>query len=209
MQCFHLGTRLLTDLGNVPVEALVVGDRVVTRDGGIEPIVWIGRRTVNCARHKRPERLWPVRVARDAFGENVPERDLYLSPDHAIFVRDVLVPVKMLINGTSIVQVERPTVTYFHVEVSHHAVILAEGLTVESYLDIGNRSNFADAGTIRLFPDFAALPTPDATMAWETRGAAPLVMAGAKLAVARQMVVDGSPPRRSRLRGVISSPRPR
>ena len=72
-----------------------------------EPIVWIGQRAVNCARHPKPETVWPVRVQAGAFGENVPVRDLYLSPDHAVFVNDVLVPVKLLINGTTMRQVER------------------------------------------------------------------------------------------------------
>jgi len=106
-----------------------------------------------------------------------------------VFVNDVLVPVKLLINGTSIAQVKRDRVTYFHVELPYHAVILAEGLTVESYLETGERANFNDGGgTVRLIPDFAARLAPDAAMAWETRGVAPLVMTGRNLAAARLWV---------------------
>ena len=103
--CFAEGTRIETETGPVAVEDLMIGDRLVTDDGTREPIVWIGQRTVNCAAHPQPESVWPVRVRAGAFGENVPERDLYLSPDHAVFVNDVLVPVKLLINGTTIAQV--------------------------------------------------------------------------------------------------------
>ena len=74
------------------VEALSVGDRVITVDGLMKPIVWIGQREVNCARHPVPETVWPVRVRAGAFGDNVPVRDLYLSPDHAVLVSGVLVP---------------------------------------------------------------------------------------------------------------------
>jgi hypothetical protein len=76
----------------VAVEKLRVGDEVLTADGRREAIVWVGSRTMDCARHPRPETVWPVRVRAGAFGENVPVRDLYLSPDHAVFVNDVLVP---------------------------------------------------------------------------------------------------------------------
>jgi hypothetical protein len=118
-------------------------------------------------------------------------RDLYLSPDHAVFVNNVLVPVKLLINGTSIAQVPKDHVRYFHVELPHHAVILAEGLPVESYLDIGDRTDFHHGGeTIRLFPDFTARMTPETALLWETRGAAKLVMTGDELEAAKRLVME-------------------
>jgi collagen type I/II/III/V/XI/XXIV/XXVII alpha len=115
--------------------------------------------------------VWPVRVAAGAFGENVPVCDLYLSPDHAVFVNDVLVPVKLLVNGTSVARVKRDHVRYFHVELPRLAVILGEGLAVGSYLDTGDRADFHHgSATIRLIPDFAARLAPEAAMLWETRG---------------------------------------
>jgi hypothetical protein len=105
-------------------------------------------------------------------------------------VNDVLVPVKLLINGTSIAQVKQNRATYYHVELPRHAVILAEGLTVESYLDTGDRADFhhGDA-TIRLFPDFAARLAPESALLWETRGAAKLVMTGDELEAAKRLVM--------------------
>ena len=129
-----------------------------------------------------------MRIGRGAFGENTPSRALYLSPDHAVFVNGALVPVKFLCNGTSIKQVKRRRVTYHHVELPGHAVILAEGLPVESYLDTGDRAHFAGQPTIRLFPDFATRRTDALALAWEARGAAPLVVTGARLAAARATV---------------------
>jgi T5SS/PEP-CTERM-associated repeat protein len=188
--CFAAGTRIETLSGPVAVEDLCIGDRVVApQDGGCAPIVWIGHREVNCARHPMPETTWPVRVRAGAFGSGQPVRDLYLSPDHAVFVNGVLVPVKLLIDGATIAQVKCAAITYYHVELPRHAVILAEGLPVESYLDIGDRANFhRDGEAIRLQPDFAARLAPDLAAVWESFGAAPLVMTGVALAAARAAV---------------------
>jgi len=194
--CFAKGTRIETGTGWIAVEALAVGDTVLTADGGHEPIVWLGQRAVNCAAHPTPAAVWPVCVQAGAFGAGVPARDLYLSPDHAVFVNEVLVPVKMLINGTSIARTQRNEITYFHVELPRHAVIHAEGLPVESYLDTGDRANFHLAGaTIRLFPDFAAWHTPEMARLWETHGAAPFVTTGKDLAIAKAFVAANAPPR--------------
>jgi hypothetical protein len=48
-------------------------------------------------------------------------------------------------------------VTYHHIELARHDVVLAEGLPAETYLDSGNRGNFAEgAGAVALHADFAA-----------------------------------------------------
>ena len=66
-----------------------------------------------------------------------------------------------------------------------------------SYLDTGDRANFGDGPTIRLFADFAARLTPDAARLWETKGAAPLVLAGAKLTAARRAIARHTRPERA------------
>jgi collagen type I/II/III/V/XI/XXIV/XXVII alpha len=87
-----------------------------------------------------------------------PHRDLFLSPDHAVFANGVLIPVKYLINGASIAQMRVDAVTYFHVELPRHEALLAEGLAAESYLDTGNRGDFVNQGeSMRLHPDFASV----------------------------------------------------
>ncbi len=189
LACFAAGTRIATETGWTAVEVLALGEPVLTEDGECEPVVWLGTRSVNCRSHPQPRTVWPVRVRAGTFGPDRPAYDLFLSPDHAVFVNGALVPVKLLINGTSIAQAQREHVRYFHVELPRHAIILAEGLPVESYLDTGDRANFAHGGaTIRLFPDFTTRLSPAAAMIWETRGAAPLVMTGERLAAARLAV---------------------
>ena len=186
--CFAQGTRLTTRRGEVAVEALSVGDVLPTRLGGASArVVWIGHRRVACARHPRPQDVMPVRVRAGAFGAGVPARDVVLSPDHAVFVDGVLVPVRYLLNDATIVQEAADEVTYWHVELERHDVIEAAGLAVESYLDTGNRGDFANApGVVRLHPEFAA---DVASAAWQSRACAPLHLAGAAVeAVQRRLL---------------------
>jgi uncharacterized protein (TIGR01370 family) len=144
--CFRAGTRLRTPAGARRVETLSPGDEVLTAAGAARPVIWVGHRRVACARHPDPHQVWPVRIAAEAFAAGCPERDLWLSPDHAVFVEGGLVPVKLLVNGASIAQAPCPRVTYHHVELAQHDLVLAEGLPVETYLDTGNRAMFANAG---------------------------------------------------------------
>jgi autotransporter passenger strand-loop-strand repeat protein len=181
--CFRSGTRILTDRGEVAVEVLRVGDRVRTVLGeATAPIIWIGRREVDCARHPTPRKVWPVRVAAGAFGHGRPSKDLFLSPDHAVFVEEVLIPIRHLVNGSSIAQVPVDRVTYYHLELPRHDVVLAQGLPAESFLDMRDESNYANSrGPIRLCPDFSA-------RMWEAFGCARLIVSGAELAAARALV---------------------
>jgi hypothetical protein len=90
--------------------------------------------------------------------------------------------VKYLVNGTSIAQVPMDEVTYYHVELPRHSVLLAEGLAAESYLDTGDRANFVNnGGPIALYPDFAS-------RMWDAAGCAPLVVTGPALQAAKRWV---------------------
>ena len=159
--CFRAGTLIDTVDGPVAVEAMRPGMQVITwRTGtpGVTSIRWTGHRRVDVARHPHPERINPVRVQAHAFAPMMPHRALFLSPDHAVFVDGVLIPIKHLINGRSIAQVSVDTVEYWHVELDRHDVLRAEGLAVESYLDTGNRAAFANGcAHIALHPDFQPL----------------------------------------------------
>ena len=116
---------------------------------------WIGRRRIDLTAHPRPETVAPIRIRRGAFADNMPHTDLLVSPDHAIFVDGRLICARQLINGTTIRQEKGWTaVEYFHVELDAHAILLAEGLPAESYLNTGNRGFFANSGDpLVLHPD--------------------------------------------------------
>jgi hypothetical protein len=175
LPCFAAGTRIKTLAGDVNVERLAVGDIVHTHFAGLTPIVWLGHRHINCGRHRDPSKMWPVLVSAHAFGPRMPERDLWLSPDHAVFADGVLIPIKHLINGKTIVQRRVEEVTYYHVELGEHDVLLAEGMHAESYLENGSRTGFDNAGgLVSLHPDFGA-------RRWEAFGCAPFVVTGPQL----------------------------
>ena len=177
--CFAGGTRITTTVGPVAVEALRAGDMVVSALGGAVPVVWVGHRHVDCRRHPRPHDVLPVRVCAHAFGPGLPARDLRLSPDHSVHVGDVLIPIRLLINGATVVQERVDSVTYYHVELPAHDILFAEGLPAESYLDTGNRDAFANGGgTVALHPDFAR-------QVWEAESCAPLVQDGPTLQAVR------------------------
>jgi len=151
--CFAQGTRIRTYRGDVAVERLRVGELLPTPAGdGSRRIKWIGHRHTDCRRHPRPHDVFPVRVRAEAFGSGMPRRDLLLSPDHAVFVGGdgegaapgVLIPIRYLINGATIAQEKVDAVTYWHVELESHDIVLADGLPCESYLDTGNRSTFSN-----------------------------------------------------------------
>jgi hypothetical protein len=153
--CFLNGTYIATPNGETPVEQLAVGDEVMTHCGKAYPIIWIGRRRIDLTTHPRPETVAPVRIRRDAFAVGMPHRDLLVSPDHAIFVDGKLICARQLVNGSTI-RPERDwaAVDYYHVELDSHAILLAEGLPAESYLDTGNRGFFANSGApLVLHPD--------------------------------------------------------
>ena len=170
--CFAAGTRIATRRGPVAVQKLRAGDNMKLARGGTAPVRWLGHRTCSCARHPRPWDVLPVRVRTDAFGAGMPTADLVLSPDHAVFIDGVLIPVRYLLNGATVVQEPAERVTYWHVELPAHDVLLAEGLPCESYLDTGNRGAFANGGAaLMAHPDFAL-------RTWQAQGCAPLLLAG-------------------------------
>ena len=157
--CFAAGSRILTPTGERAVETLTDGDLLtVLRDGvaAAEPIRWVGRLRIDLSRHSRPEMVAPVRFRRGALAENVPHRDLLLSPEHCVLLDGYLVPAKCLVNDMTIVR-ERDLadVEYYHIETREHSIVFAEGLPAETYLDTGNRAIFENAGAaLILHPEF-------------------------------------------------------
>ncbi len=179
--CFAAGTQISTVSGLVSVENLQIGDRVMLFDGRNAPVIWLGHRSLDCARHRRPHDVQPIRVMQHAFG-TTPDCDLWLSPDHGIFVNGVFIPVRYLDNGATIHQENWGRVTYWHIELARHAVIFAAGLACETYLDTGNRHAFVEGGpSVQLHPEFARA-------VWSREGCAQLVTQGAELQAVRALV---------------------
>ena len=173
--CYAAGTHILTPAGERAVESIRAGDSIVTQAGNDRlerRVKWVGSRRIDLTRHPRPWLAAPVRILRDGFADGVPRRDLVLSPDHAVFVDNKLICARRLINGATIFQeTDRASVVYYHIELDEHAILLAEGLPAESYLDTGNRGFFSGTDEPReLYPDCAE-GTPDRSF----RSCAPFV----------------------------------
>jgi len=184
--CFAAGTRILTRRGEVAVEDLHVGDEAMALlAGGFARITWIGQRHMRCATTARPTDHWPLRVRAGAFGPGRPHRDLMLSPDHSVHVDGNLIPIRYLENGITVVRAPMAEVTYFHVELERHDVLIADGLAAESYLDTGNRADFE--GSAR---DPACVRSDEikARRIWAAQACAPIQTGGPVVAEARRML---------------------
>jgi hypothetical protein len=137
------GTRIATPAGEVAVETLEIGDLVLTAEGASRPVSWMGRQTVSRL-FADPLRVLPIRIRAGALGDNVPVRDLLISPDHAILIDEVLIQAGALVNGSSIVrETNVPEImTYYHVELDDHSLILAENTPAETFVDNADRLAF-------------------------------------------------------------------
>ena len=135
--CFVAGTMIATPDGQRAVEGLQLGEMVLTKDDGPQPLRWMGSRTVNAE-----DNFAPIRIRANTFGEH---DDLLVSPEHRILIRDsvaellfgeqeVLVAAKELVNDRSITRCVGGQVTYVHLMFDSHQVVYSEGLATESFL---------------------------------------------------------------------------
>lgn len=151
--CFLKGTHILTARGEIPVEALQLGEAVACLVNGqtvFRPIIWIGSR-FNRLEPWQPVDLagYPVRIEADAFEPGIPSRDLLVTPEHCFAFEGRMLPIRMLVNGRSIrYDTAIQSYEYFHIELSEHSIIIAENTPTESYLDTGNRHIFRESGNV-------------------------------------------------------------
>ena len=153
--CFVAGTNILTARGEVPVEQLAENDQAILASGRQVPITWLGHRHIPSRLLMALPRLRPVCIARDAFASGRPHRDLWVSAQHGIYANGVLIAAISLVNRTTVIlDWTVRDVSYYHVELESHGLLLSEGLATESYLDNGNRSFFANGPQVTsLHPD--------------------------------------------------------
>ncbi|MEM0354270.1 MAG: Hint domain-containing protein [Thermoplasmata archaeon] len=136
------GTNILTPKGEVLIEDLKEEDDVITYKNGnieIDKIKWKGTLTPK----ELNEDSYPIKISKSAIREGVPYRDLYVSPGHSVYLDGKLVLAKTLVNGETIYQDKTiKDIKYYHIELSKHTIVFAEGMCAESYLDVGNRGSF-------------------------------------------------------------------
>jgi hypothetical protein len=136
--CFAHGTRIKTPAGWQPVQNLKSGDLVETIDHGPQPIWFMNQST-----HKwssAPHNDKPICIPSCTLGSNLPENDLYVSPQHRVLLRnsksgeEVLAAAKSLTEIPGVRQMNgKRTAVYFHVILKQHAILNAEGVQAESF----------------------------------------------------------------------------
>lgn len=142
--CFTQGTRIATPRGEVAAEHLRVGDKVVTRDNGLQPIRWIGQNTLTWRDMQMLSHLKPVLLREGSLGDGLPDRDMMVSPNHRILVSndktalhfdepEVLVAAKHLIGGLGMHEVDSFGTTYIHFLFDRHEILLSNGCWSESF----------------------------------------------------------------------------
>ncbi len=158
--CYARGTLIRTDRGNVPVEALRIGDRVATVAGPFRPIRWIGRRAYGGRFLAANRGVRPILFRAGSLGRYQPARDLRVSPKHAMFLDGCLVPAECLVDGRHVVvDTACREVEYHHVELDSHDILLAEDTPSESFVDDGSRAMFHNAHEhVALYPDRPQAP---------------------------------------------------
>ena len=166
--CFTPGTGILTPSGEVPVESLKVGDRVVTRDNGLQTIRWVGSQPLTGRNLLKRPNLRPVMIRKDSLGPNLPDRDMMVSPNHRMLLvnqqaqllfeeSEVLVAAKHLTHMGGVHQVQTGGVEYIHFLCDHHEVVLANGTWSESFqpgeYSMGSIDQAQRAEIYELFPE--------------------------------------------------------
>ncbi|MEQ8902671.1 MAG: Hint domain-containing protein [Roseovarius sp.] len=163
--CFTPGARILTQWGERPIEMLRLGDMVVTRDHGLQPVRWIGERTVHAT-----GTFAPISIASSVMGGH---EALLVSPQHRLLFTgyraellfgesEVLVAAKHLVNGRDVTVSERDVVTYIHIMFDRHEVIYAGGIATESFYAGDSALSAVDAAAreelFTIFPELRSAP---------------------------------------------------
>ncbi|MBN9886411.1 Ig-like domain-containing protein [Salipiger abyssi] len=178
LPCFTPGTLIATPQGERLVEDLEVGDRVITRDNGIQEIRWIGRKDLTGHELARKPHLCPVLIQQGSLGKNLPEHDLLVSPNHRVLVandktalyfeeREVLAAAKHLTGLDGVDEVETLGVSYIHMMFDNHEVVLSNGAWTESFQP-GDQSlkGVGDAQRQEIFELFPELEHEDGIKAY-------------------------------------------
>lgn len=175
--CFTPGTMIATHSGELPVEILRAGDKVITRDNGIQPIRWIGKSVMYAQDFQADPHLLPILIRQGALGRGLPERDLMVSPNHRILVpsertslvykeREVLVAAKHLASA-GVGAVTSSGTTYIHFMCDRHEVVLANGTWAETFHpEDTTLKGMGNAQRLEIFELFPELKTEEGRKAY-------------------------------------------
>lgn len=171
VSCFTPGTTIATPRGERFVEELRQGDRIITRDSGIQEIRWVGHKEITGVSLRHSPHLAPVLIKAGSLGNGLPERDMMVSPNHRILVasdrtqlyiedQEALVAAKHLANGAGVQNVTVTKTTYIHLMFDRHEVVLSNGAWTESFhpgdYSLKGKGNSQRIELIELFPELKA-----------------------------------------------------
>lgn len=142
--CLVAGTMIRTPDGEVPIETLRIGDQVLTPDGP-RAVVFLGETTRPSFELASTGKM-PIRIRKDAFGPQLPERDTYCTPSHAFALKGCLIEAQAMVNGTSVSQMDDwdgNTITYYSLELDAHHLVWANGLLSESFIELNRATGSA------------------------------------------------------------------
>ncbi|NNE53859.1 MAG: Hint domain-containing protein [Sulfitobacter sp.] len=119
------------------IEDLKVGNRILTRDDGVQEIRWIGETTVRAVGE-----FAPIKIQAGTLNN---AHDLIVSPDHRLFIyqrrdevgagrSELLVKARHLVNGYTVTVQQGGFVDYFQLLFDSHQIIYAEGIAAETML---------------------------------------------------------------------------
>ncbi len=141
--CFTTGTLIATPDGEIAIENLKVGDRVLNAAGEAVELRWIGTRHVDGSMLAQFPKLRPIRITKDALGHGIPSQDLLVSRQHRFLVSSAI--AHRLFNGDVLVAAihltELPgifiddsvdSVSYVHFLCDEHEIVTAHGAAAES-----------------------------------------------------------------------------
>ena len=158
--CFTAGTAILCERGEKLIETLRFGDLVQTMDHGLQPVRWIGRRSI-----PGTGAMAPICFEKGAIGN---DKKLLVSPRHKVLLggwraelqfgtEEVLVAAKYLINGDTIYQRQMPVVDYVHILFDRHEIVQSNGCASESYHPSARSMSVLDqaarAEILAIFPE--------------------------------------------------------
>ena len=166
--CFTPGTQIATPKGTVSVENLREGDKVITRDNGIQEIRWVGQKTMSAAKLDASPNLQPILIREGALGDGLPERDMWVSPQHRMLLTsaramfyfgepEIFVPAKHLLSKPGINRAQGGEVQYIHFMFDHHQVVLSDGTWTESFqpgdMSLAGLDSEARSELLEVFPE--------------------------------------------------------
>lgn len=143
--CFAETVRIETDRGFVAAGHVKVGDRVMTLDRGYKPVRAVLRRRLEQEELRMTQDLRPIRILAGALGDGLPLSDVLVSPQHRFMTvspiaqrmfgtAETLISAKKLTALPGIyVDTKVEAVTYVHLVLDAHEIILAEGAPTESF----------------------------------------------------------------------------